>query len=50
MFLWPSLTFQPLHLAAAMHGAEVWRKPEPLSDDERIVFKLDQDLLPIVDS
>jgi MoaA/NifB/PqqE/SkfB family radical SAM enzyme len=50
MFLWPSLTFQPLHLAAAMRGAEVWRKPEPLSDDERVEFELDQYHQPIVDS
>jgi MoaA/NifB/PqqE/SkfB family radical SAM enzyme len=30
IFLWPSITFQPLQLARAMVGAKVWRAPEPL--------------------
>jgi MoaA/NifB/PqqE/SkfB family radical SAM enzyme len=34
VFLWPSLTFQPTHLARAMVGARVWEKPEPLTPDE----------------
>jgi MoaA/NifB/PqqE/SkfB family radical SAM enzyme len=27
VFLWPSITFQPLHLANAMFHAKVWKKP-----------------------
>jgi AdoMet-dependent heme synthase len=30
IFLWPSITFQPLQLARAMVGGKVWKKPEPL--------------------
>jgi MoaA/NifB/PqqE/SkfB family radical SAM enzyme len=30
VFLWPSIVFQPTHLARAMVGAKVWRRIEPL--------------------
>jgi MoaA/NifB/PqqE/SkfB family radical SAM enzyme len=30
IFLWPSITFQPLQLARAMVGGKVWQRPEPL--------------------
>jgi MoaA/NifB/PqqE/SkfB family radical SAM enzyme len=30
IFLWPSITFQPLHLARAMVGGKVWQRPKPL--------------------
>ena len=35
IFMWPSIVFQPLHLAKSMLGARVWRKVEPLPPDER---------------
>lgn len=30
VFLWPSITFQPIQLARAMVGGKVWRQPAPL--------------------
>ncbi len=36
IFLWPSITFQPVHLARAMASAKVWQKPEPLTAGERV--------------
>jgi MoaA/NifB/PqqE/SkfB family radical SAM enzyme len=36
IFLWPSITFQPMQLARAMVGARVWRKPASLSPEERV--------------
>lgn len=38
IFMWPSITFQPLQLARAMAGAQVWRKPNPLSPEERAPY------------
>ena len=35
VFLWPSITYQPLQLAKAMIGAKVWQHPEPLPEAER---------------
>lgn len=35
IFMWPSITFQPKHLAKALIGAKVWRKSAPLAADER---------------
>src|SRR5262245_3548246 len=35
IFLWPSITFQPLQLARAMVGAKVWRQPAALLPEER---------------
>ncbi len=35
IFLWPSITFQPLQLARAMTGAKVWEKAPPLQAGER---------------
>ncbi len=39
VFMWPSITFQPLQLARAMVGAKVWRQPVPLAADERADWK-----------
>jgi hypothetical protein len=39
MFLWPSITFQPLQLIKAMLGAKVWRKPQILPSAEQITWK-----------
>ena len=36
VFLWSSITYQPLPLAKAMLGGKVWRKPLPLLDTERL--------------
>ena len=35
VFLWPSIVFQPISLARAMIGAQVWRQPLPLHPSER---------------
>lgn len=35
IFLWPSITFQPVQLVRAMAGAKVWNKPSPLLPEER---------------
>jgi MoaA/NifB/PqqE/SkfB family radical SAM enzyme len=34
VFLWPSITFQPVELARAMIGAKVWRGARPLEADK----------------
>jgi MoaA/NifB/PqqE/SkfB family radical SAM enzyme len=41
VFLWPSLTYQPVHLAKAMVGGKVWRKAEPLAESEKPVVRLE---------
>lgn len=35
VFLWPSIVFQPLHLAKSMVAAKVWTKVEPLKESEK---------------
>jgi hypothetical protein len=35
IFMWPSITFQPLHLVRALYGSKFWRKPQVLQKDER---------------
>lgn len=35
IFLWPSITYQPLQLARAMVGGRVWQRPAPLSPADR---------------
>jgi hypothetical protein len=35
VFMWSSVTYQPLQLARAMLGAGVWRKPLPLLPQDR---------------
>jgi MoaA/NifB/PqqE/SkfB family radical SAM enzyme len=35
IFLWPSITYQPLQLARAMMGGKVWERPDPLPPEER---------------
>src|SRR6185369_1330928 len=39
IFLWPSITFQPVQLIKAMASAKVWRKPVPLPEAERVDWK-----------
>lgn len=36
VFMWPSITFQPVHLAKSMVGGKVWQKAEPLPENERV--------------
>ena len=36
IFLWPSVTYQPVQLAKAMIGSRPWKKPDPLRDEERV--------------
>ena len=33
VFLWPSITYQPVELARAMLGAKVWQGVRPYADD-----------------
>src|SRR5271165_3452795 len=35
IFLWPSIVYQPLHLAKALVGSRAWAKTEHLDDAER---------------
>jgi hypothetical protein len=35
VFLWPSITYQPLQLVRAMAGAKVWQGARPLAPDDR---------------
>jgi MoaA/NifB/PqqE/SkfB family radical SAM enzyme len=35
IFMWPSITFQPVQLTKAMLGATVWRRPDSLPPEER---------------
>jgi MoaA/NifB/PqqE/SkfB family radical SAM enzyme len=35
VFMWPSITFQPVQLMRAMVGAKVWRKADPLPPEGR---------------
>jgi len=36
IFLWPSITFQPKQLGKVLWHAAGWKKPEPLSKDEKL--------------
>lgn len=36
VFLWPSITFQPVQLARAMASSRAWRRPVPLPAGERV--------------
>lgn len=38
IFMWPSIVYQPVHLAKSMLGAKVWKKVTPLNDDERVDY------------
>jgi MoaA/NifB/PqqE/SkfB family radical SAM enzyme len=45
VFLWPSITFQPVQLVRAMVGAKVWRGVEPLSAEESVRVPTDEQAL-----
>ena len=38
IFMWPSIVFQPLHLAKSMLGARVWERALPLPASERAAY------------
>jgi MoaA/NifB/PqqE/SkfB family radical SAM enzyme len=38
VFMWPSIVFQPRHLARAALGAKVWETVEPLAEEERVEY------------
>lgn len=39
IFLWPSITFQPVQLARAMFGAKVWTEPDALPPGQRAEWR-----------
>jgi hypothetical protein len=41
VFLWPSFTYQPVHMLKTMLGGKVWRKPKPLDPKDKLVVKLE---------
>jgi MoaA/NifB/PqqE/SkfB family radical SAM enzyme len=41
IFMWPSIVFQPIHLAKSMLGARVWETAAPLPRDERVDYARD---------
>ncbi len=40
-FLWPSVVYQPFHLARALVGAKVWQTVDPLPEDQMAPVALD---------
>ena len=45
IFMWPSIVFQPLHLAKSMATAKVWQEAKPLPKQERADYT--EALLPL---
>src|SRR5580704_14841867 len=45
VFLWPSITFQPVQLVRALAGAKVWRGVEPLSASDSVRAPTDEQAL-----
>ena len=39
IFMWPSITFQPVQLVKVMTGSRIWRKPDGLSSNERVEWQ-----------
>lgn len=48
VFMWPSITYQPIQLAKALIGARPWEKAEPLGDDEKCKVLSDRPAKPDV--
>jgi MoaA/NifB/PqqE/SkfB family radical SAM enzyme len=46
VFLWPSITYQPAHLARSMVGGRVWEKARPLEPGQKLVVELDEGYAP----
>jgi len=38
IFMWPSIVFQPVHLARSMIGARVWEAVVPMTENERVDY------------
>ncbi len=36
VFMWPSIVYHPRRLVQATLGANIWKKPNPLSFDEKV--------------
>lgn len=45
VFLWPSITYQPVQLLRAMTGAKVWQGIKPLPESEKLTPKIDEGVL-----
>lgn len=41
VFLWPSIVFQPVHLAQAMLHSRAWRRPTPLGPGDKLILTAD---------
>lgn len=41
IFMWPSIVFQPTHLAKTLVGAKVWEKADPLPEAEKVDYAED---------
>jgi hypothetical protein len=41
VFMWPSFTYQPVHMMKTMVGGKVWQKPKPLAAGEKLSVKLE---------
>jgi MoaA/NifB/PqqE/SkfB family radical SAM enzyme len=39
IFMWPSITFQPLHLARVLIGSRAWRRSTPLPGRDRVEWR-----------
>ena len=39
IFMWPSIVFQPTHLAKTLIGAKVWEKTEHLNSADRVDYQ-----------
>jgi sulfatase maturation enzyme AslB (radical SAM superfamily) len=39
IFMWPSIVFQPIHLAKSMLGARVWKEIQPLGPSVKVDYK-----------
>ncbi len=39
IFMWPSIVFQPIHLAKSMLGAKVWKEIKPLDPSKQVNYE-----------
>ena len=47
IFMWPSIVFQPTHLAKSLIGAKAWEKADPLPEGKKAEYKAEIDLMDI---
>ncbi len=50
VFMWSSITYQPLQLGRAMLGARVWKRPLPLAPSERVPIRIGENGLPVTET